>query len=63
MKIDTLRDLTMDALALRFTELSEELFRLRFQHGIRPLDNTAKIKQVRRDIARVKTVMNSNKFN
>jgi large subunit ribosomal protein L29 len=37
-------------------ELSEELFRLRFQFATRQLTNTARIRQVRRDIARVKTL-------
>lgn len=39
----------------RILELSEELFRLRFQFATRQLTNTARIRQVRRDIARAKT--------
>jgi large subunit ribosomal protein L29 len=40
----------------RLRELSEELFKLRFQFATRQLTNTARIRTVRRDIARVKTI-------
>jgi large subunit ribosomal protein L29 len=40
----------------RLKELSEELFKLRFQFATRQLTNTARIRTVRRDIARVKTL-------
>jgi large subunit ribosomal protein L29 len=40
----------------RLGELSEELFNLRFQFATRQLTNTARIRQVRRDIARTKTL-------
>jgi len=40
----------------RLRELSEELFKLRFQFATRQLTNTARIRSVRRDIARVKTL-------
>ena len=40
----------------RLAELSEELFKLRFQFATRQLTNTARIRTVRRDIARVKTL-------
>jgi large subunit ribosomal protein L29 len=40
----------------RLSELSEELFKLRFQFATRQLTNTARIRSVRRDIARVKTL-------
>ena len=40
----------------RLRELSEELFKLRFQFATRQLTNTARIRQVRREIARVKTL-------
>lgn len=50
---------TTDAVAnpeARLSELSEELFKLRFQFATRQLTNTARIRTVRRDIARVKTL-------
>jgi len=40
----------------RLSELSEELFRLRFQFATRQLTNTARIRTVRRDIARIRTL-------
>lgn len=59
MKIKDLRELSGDDLTVKGRELSEELFRLKFQHGIRPLENPAKLQQIRKDIARVNTVMNA----
>jgi large subunit ribosomal protein L29 len=41
---------------VRIAELSEELFKLRFQFATRQLTNTSRIRQVRRDIARAKTL-------
>lgn len=55
MKASELRDLTSDQLDDRLRELREELFNLRFQYATRQLTNTARIKEVRRDIARVLT--------
>ena len=55
MKASELRDLTQDQLDDRLRELREELFNLRFQYATRQLTNTARIKEVRRDIARVLT--------
>lgn len=40
----------------RLRELQEEMFRLRFQFATRQLTNTARVRQVRRDIARMKTL-------
>ena len=37
--------------------LKEELFSLRFQHAVNQLDNTARLKDVKKDIARIKTVL------
>lgn len=59
MKMSELRELSVEALVVKGTELEEELFRLKFQHGIRPLENPAMIRQLRKDIARVKTIQNS----
>lgn len=56
MKIKDIRDMSPEDLAKKENELGEELCRLRFQHGIRPLDNTAKIRQTRKAISRIKTV-------
>jgi large subunit ribosomal protein L29 len=55
VKASELRDLTQEQLDDRLRELREELFNLRFQYATRQLTNTARIKEVRRDIARVLT--------
>jgi len=52
-----LRGMTREELVLKERDLSEDMFRLRFQHGVRQLDNTAKIRELRRNIARVKMVI------
>jgi large subunit ribosomal protein L29 len=59
MKIKDLRDLSGDDLTVKGRELAEELFKLKFQHGIRPLENPAKLQRLRKDIARVNTVLNA----
>jgi len=56
MKANELRELSVEDLVARERDLAEELFRLNFQHGIRPLENPAKLRQIRKDIARAKTV-------
>ena len=55
MKASELRELSGEQLEDRLRELREELFNLRFQYATRQLTNTARIKEVRRDIARVLT--------
>lgn len=57
MKIKEIRELSADALTDKVQVLAEELFKLKFQHGIRPLENTATLRSLKRDIARVKTVI------
>ena len=61
MKASKLRDLTQDELARKFTELKEELFNLRFQHAMNQLDNPHKIADVKKDIARVMTILQEKK--
>lgn len=56
MKASELRGLSIADLAAKEKDLAEELFKLNFQHGIRPLDNTAKLGHLKKDLARVKTV-------
>lgn len=50
-----LSTLTTDELEIKLAELKQELFGLRFQHTVKQLENTSRLKAVRRDIARVKT--------
>jgi large subunit ribosomal protein L29 len=52
-----LRALDAEALEVKLREAKEELFNLRFQNATGQLDNTARLKTVRREIARIYTVM------
>ncbi len=55
MKGSEVRELSPEQLDDRLAELQQELFNLRFQYATRQLTNTARIRQVRRDIARIRT--------
>lgn len=57
MKAKELRDMTGDELNAKLKELKNELFNLRFQHAINQLDNLHKIVDVKKDIARVMTIL------
>jgi large subunit ribosomal protein L29 len=57
MKADKVREMSEDELRGREKELQEQLFKLRFQKSIGQLDNGMKMREIRRDIARVKTVL------
>lgn len=57
MKASELRDLRAQELAERLVEARQELFNLRFQLATGQLDNTARLRQVRRELARIATVM------
>ena len=58
MKASDLRDKTPDQLRDELTNLKKEAFNLRFQQATGQLENTARMRQVRRDAARVKTILN-----
>ena len=53
-----LRDKSPDELRDQLAELKKEAFNLRFQQATQQLENTARMRTVRRDVARVKTVLN-----
>ncbi len=57
MKANELRALSQDDLAAKEKELTQELFNIRFQLHTGRLENTAKIDAVRKDVARVKTIL------
>ena len=57
MNAAELRDLTYEELAEALSEAKEELFNLRFQMATNQLDNTARLRQVRRQVARIATLM------
>jgi large subunit ribosomal protein L29 len=61
MKVEELRNLSADDLGRKVSELNQELFNLRFQLHTGHLENTARIPQVRREIARVKTILHEKR--
>ncbi|SMC66316.1 MULTISPECIES: 50S ribosomal protein L29 [Primorskyibacter] len=58
MNAHELRDKTPDELRDQLVQLKKEAFNLRFQAATGQMENTARMRQVRRDAARVKTVLN-----
>ena len=57
MNVKELRDMTPVELEKKLKELKEELFNLRFQHAINQLDNPTRIPAVKKDIARINTIL------
>ena len=57
MKAKEFREMSSDELNAKLKELKNELFNLRFQHAINQLDNPHKIVDVKKDIARVMTIL------
>ncbi len=57
MKASQLREMTQDDLAAEETALRQQLFRLRFQSATGQLESASKVREVRRDIARIQTVL------
>ncbi|MGR3614531.1 MAG: 50S ribosomal protein L29 [Paracoccaceae bacterium] len=58
MSAQELRDKSADQLREELTNLKKEAFNLRFQQATGQLENTARMRSVRRDVARVQTVLN-----
>ena len=57
MKINEVREFSYEELAQKLADLKTELFNLRFQHATSQLDNPMQLVEVKKSIARVKTVM------
>ena len=62
MKAAEIRELTTEELQSKLKDLKEELFNLRFQLAINQLDNPMRISAVKKDIARIKTVLRGNEL-
>lgn len=58
MKAQELRDKTPEQLQEQLVNLKKEAFNLRFQQATGQMENTARMRSVRRDVARVKTILN-----
>ena len=63
MNVKELRDKTPVELEEQLKKLKEELFNLRFQHAINQLDNPTRIAAVKKDIARVNTLLREIEMN
>jgi large subunit ribosomal protein L29 len=63
MKAKELRDLTAEELLKRKRDLKEEIFNLRFRHSTGQLENTARLKQAKKDIARMELVLHEKAAN
>ena len=57
MKASEIREMNLEEMQRKVNDLKEELFNLRFQHEIGQLENPNKLKQTKRDIAQVKTII------
>ena len=62
MKPVEIRELSSDVLNVKLKEARAELFNLRFQMATSQLDNTARVKQVKKDIARLQTEMRAREI-
>jgi large subunit ribosomal protein L29 len=62
MKMAEIQDLSGDELERRMADLQEELFNLRFQYATRQLTNHARIREVRRDVARIRTLLRQHEL-
>jgi large subunit ribosomal protein L29 len=63
MKATEIRSMSVDECQKKLTELKEELFNLRFQLAVNQLENTARVKAVKKDIARIKTILRADEIN
>ena len=57
MQSDEIREMTVDEIRSRITSLEEERFRLRFRSATEPLDDPLRLRWIRKDIARLKTIL------
>lgn len=57
MKASEIRDMNLDEMQIKVADLKEELFNLRFQHEIGQLENPQRMKQTKKDIARMQTII------
>ena len=62
MKINKIREMSSPELEKKLTELKQELFKLRFSLATNGLDNPKKINQVKKDIARINTILTERKI-
>ena len=62
MKAKEIRELSVEELEVKLTELKKDLFNLRLQNATNQLDNPTRISEVKRDIARVNTILREHQL-
>lgn len=62
LKIQTLREMTSEELEQKLNELNDELFNLNMRRSLKALDNPLRLRQLRREMARVKTVLKEDRL-
>jgi large subunit ribosomal protein L29 len=62
MKMVTFRDMTRDELSQKKRELTEEYFNLNMRRTLKELDNPLKLRTIRRDIAKIETILSEDKL-
>lgn len=62
LKIQTLREMTSEELEQKLNELNDELFNLNMRRSLKALDNPLRLRQLRREAARVKTVLKEDRL-
>ena len=62
LKVQTLREMTREELMQKRTELLEEQFNLRMRKSLKSLDNPLRLRQIRREIAKLMTILNEDKI-
>ena len=62
MKIKEIREMSASELTSKLADLKKELFNLKFQHAANQLDNPNRIADVKKDIAKVKTIIRENEL-
>lgn len=63
MKTSEIREMSVEELQVKLTELKEELFNLRFQLAVNQLENSSRIGAVKKDIARISTILRQRELN
>ncbi len=63
MKSKDLKEMTKEELLKKKKDIKEELFNLRFQHSTGQLENTARLKLLKKDVAKIETILRQKELN
>jgi large subunit ribosomal protein L29 len=62
MKNDIIENIKPDEFVLKLKEMKEEYFNLRFRHGVGQLENTSSLSKIRKNVARLKTLIRAHQL-